>query len=453
MGFFGARHAVKSPPLPQRKSTTLRRLFDLDSQLDALSPAAPSADADTKQLLSAISYCTTAVFNFVDPAESPAQQDLKRRQLSHVLSAVRETKAPFFLDEAVWPPLLAMLAANLFRPLPAPAHPCLPPDLLDEDGGGWTMALAPDWPHLHVAYDILSAAVAEADERTLRRHIDRGFLRGLLALFQSEDPRERDRLKVVYHQLYSKLAPDRGFMRRQMVCELAHQVFDAEPRPCGAAELLEIWGSIICGFAVPLKEEHRVFLSRVLVPLHKAKCVAAYHRQLAYCVTLFVAKEPELGEVVVKGILRHWPATNCHKEVLLLEELEELVESLDVGDLQKVAVPICNRVARCSGSTNSQVAERALCMWNNEQFVKMASQCWEEVLPSIVEAVEKNLEWHWSKSVQELAASLKRMLEEAEPVLYSRFLLQLQRKEADMAEEERKRKMRWERLEMATAKL
>lgn len=79
----------------------------------------------------------------------------------------------------------------------------------------------------------------------------------------------------------------------------------------------------------------------------------------------------------------------------------------------------------------------------------MASRCWEQVLPAIVESVEKNLEWHWSKSVQELASSLKRMLEEVEPVLYSRFLLQLQRKEADMAEEEWKRKMRWERLEMA----
>ncbi|CAF5113594.1 unnamed protein product, partial [Rotaria socialis] len=38
----------------------------------------------------------------------------------------------------------------------------------------------------------------------------------------------------------------------------------------GIAELLEILGSIINGFAVPLKEEHKVFLGRVLIPLHKA---------------------------------------------------------------------------------------------------------------------------------------------------------------------------------------
>ena len=38
----------------------------------------------------------------------------------------------------------------------------------------------------------------------------------------------------------------------------------------GVGELLEILGSIINGFALPLKEEHKTFLSKVLLPLHKA---------------------------------------------------------------------------------------------------------------------------------------------------------------------------------------
>ena len=37
----------------------------------------------------------------------------------------------------------------------------------------------------------------------------------------------------------------------------------------GVAELLEILGSIINGFALPLKEEHKIFLLKVLMPLHK----------------------------------------------------------------------------------------------------------------------------------------------------------------------------------------
>ncbi|KAM0842667.1 hypothetical protein ACQ4PT_058215 [Festuca glaucescens] len=56
-------------------------------------------------------------------------------------------------------------------------------------------------------------------------------------------------------------------------------------------EVLAIWGSIINGFAVPLKEEHRGFLMRVLLPLHRTRWLHAYHRQLVYCVLQFVHKD------------------------------------------------------------------------------------------------------------------------------------------------------------------
>ncbi len=45
----------------------------------------------------------------------------------------------------------------------------------------------------------------------------------------------------------------------------------------GIAELLEILGSIISGYTVPLKEEHVNFFQRVLVPLHKVKNVSNFH--------------------------------------------------------------------------------------------------------------------------------------------------------------------------------
>ena len=39
--------------------------------------------------------------------------------------------------------------------------------------------------------------------------------------------------------------------------------------------------SIINGFALPLKEEHKVFLEKVLLPLHKVKSLAVYHPQVS----------------------------------------------------------------------------------------------------------------------------------------------------------------------------
>lgn len=66
----------------------------------------------------------------------------------------------------------------------------------------------------------------------------------------------------------------------------------------GIAELLEILGSIINGFALPLKEEHKLFLTRVLLPMHKVKSLSMYHPQLAYCIVQFLEKDSTLMQDV-----------------------------------------------------------------------------------------------------------------------------------------------------------
>jgi serine/threonine-protein phosphatase 2A regulatory subunit B' len=70
----------------------------------------------------------------------------------------------------------------------------------------------------------------------------------------------------------------------------------------GIAELLEILGSIINGFALPLKEEHKLFLTRVLIPLHKVKSLSMYHPQLAYCIVQFLEKDAALTEEVSRNV-------------------------------------------------------------------------------------------------------------------------------------------------------
>jgi serine/threonine-protein phosphatase 2A regulatory subunit B' len=38
-----------------------------------------------------------------------------------------------------------------------------------------------------------------------------------------------------------------------------------------AAELLDVLGSLISGFAVPIRDEHVIFLKNVIIPLHKVQ--------------------------------------------------------------------------------------------------------------------------------------------------------------------------------------
>jgi hypothetical protein len=121
-------------------------------------------------------------------------------------------------------------------------------------------------------------------------------------LFDSEDPRERDFLKTTLHRIYGKFLNLRSYIRRSINNVFFQFTYETE-RFNGIAELLEILGSIINGFALPLKEEHKLFLTRVLLPMHKVKSLSMYHPQLAYCIVQFLEKDSTLTEDV-RGLPR-----------------------------------------------------------------------------------------------------------------------------------------------------
>ena len=131
-------------------------------------------------------------------------------------------------------------------------------------------------------------------------------------------------------------------------------VYETE-RHNGIAELLEILGSIINGFALPLKEEHKTFLTRVLLPLHKAKSLTLYHPQLAYCVVQFLEKDAALTEEVLLGLLRYWPKVNSPKEVMFLNEVEEILDVIEATEFVKIMQPLFTQLSRCINSQHFQV--------------------------------------------------------------------------------------------------
>jgi serine/threonine-protein phosphatase 2A regulatory subunit B' len=173
--------------------------------------------------------------------------------------------------------IFEMLACNLFRPLP--------PSSLETAGQYNPEEDEPQseasWPHLQVVYEFLLrlATSTETDSKLLDRHFNKEFILNLLELFDSEDPRERDYLKTILHRIYGNFMSLRPFIRSAINNVFFRFVYETD-RHNGISELLEILGSIINGFALPLKDQHKEFLQRVLLPLHKVTYVSVFHQQL-----------------------------------------------------------------------------------------------------------------------------------------------------------------------------
>nr|NP_001138072.1 well-rounded, isoform I [Drosophila melanogaster]ACL83530.1 well-rounded, isoform I [Drosophila melanogaster] len=319
------------------------------------------------------------------------------------------------ITEVIYPEAINMFAVNLFRTLPPSSNPNGAEFDPEED----EPTLESSWPHLQLVYELFLRFLESPDFQPsmAKRFIDHQFVLQLLDLFDSEDPRERDFLKTVLHRIYGKFLGLRAFIRKQINNVFYRFIYETEHHN-GIAELLEILGSIINGFALPLKEEHKQFLLKVLLPLHKAKSLSVYHPQLTYCVVQFLEKDPSLSEAVIKSLLKFWPKTHSPKEVMFLNELEELLDVIEPAEFQKVMVPLFRQIAKCVSSPHFQVAERALYYWNNEYIMSLITDNSAVILPIMFPALNRNSKTHWNKTIHGLIYNALKLFMEIDQRLF-----------------------------------
>mmetsp|Transcript_36694 Transcript_36694/g.85714 ORF Transcript_36694/g.85714 Transcript_36694/m.85714 type:complete len:563 (-) Transcript_36694:581-2269(-) len=369
-------------------------------------------------------------------------KEIKRLNLLEIMDYINNTKNVF--NEQTFPDITEMISSNLFRglaPSNQPAHVQYDPE---ED----EPVLEVSWPHLQYVYEFLLRFVVsnETDPKVVKKYIDTQFLVKLLDLFDSEDPRERDYLKTILHRIYGKFMPYRAFIRKAINNIFYRFIYETE-RHNGIAELLEILGSIINGFALPLKDEHKQFLLKALLPLHKVRFVGMYHQQLSYCVTQFVEKDPKLADPVLKSILSFWPRTHSPKEVLFLNEVEEMLEMIHTVEFAEVMIPLFQQVALCIGSPHFQVAERALFLWNNEYIVSLIAQKRDNILPIVFGALYTNSRSHWNSTVHGLTCNVVKLFMEMDPKLFDECSAVNHAKQEAMQEEASTKSAKWASIE------
>lgn len=414
------------------------------------------------------------MFDFYDPSSDIQGKEMKRLTL-HELTVFVSTTRMKYTDE-MYKHVVDMFKINIFRPIPPPVNPV--GDIYDPDEDEPVYELA--WPHMQMVYEFFLRFVEspDFDNAVAKPYIDHEFVLMLLQLFDSEDNRERDCLKTTLHRIYGKFLSLRSFIRKSINNIFLTFIYETG-RFNGISELLEILGSIINGFALPLKEEHKIFLIKVLIPLHKVRCLSLYHPQLAYCILQFLEKDPSLTEEVVMGLLRYWPKINSPKELMFLNEIEDIFEIIDSQEFQRVEVPLFAQLAKCISSPHFQVSEKVLCYFNNEFFVSLVTDNAESILPIIfpalyelaqpeMELVEQQQQQNsdqqlsdydydetgsWNRTISTLAYNALKIFMDTNPIVYDRCCILY---DEQMKEEKARKELRedhWKKLEDYVEKL
>lgn len=333
-----------------------------------------------------------------------------------------------------------MIACNLFRALPASSfethqYTGMVPGGAGGGVGGYTFSPEEDqqsedlnWAHVQICYELLlrmvsfipsaqshAAIVANAADGPTKENphpepapslaqlqashkllygtfLSRRFLLSLLSNFSSEDSRERDYLKTIVHRVYGQSMVLRPFMRRHIQYMLLRALDPSTlEQTHGISEMLEILGSIINGFAVPLKAGHvHTLFRRVLLPLHKLHHLALFHPQLSYACMQFLEKDCSLAGEMIVSLLSAWPRRNSKKEVLFLNEIDEILERIPTQKLMSplaqigmeppsipgmLPLPILRalfaRLGSCLHSLHFQVSEKAIYMLSESMLRKI----------------------------------------------------------------------------------
>uniref|UniRef100_A0A8C2BF68 Serine/threonine protein phosphatase 2A regulatory subunit n=1 Tax=Cyprinus carpio TaxID=7962 RepID=A0A8C2BF68_CYPCA len=283
-----------------------------------------------------------------------------------------------------------------------------------------------------------------------KKYIDQKFVLQLLELFDSEDPRERDCLKTVLHRIYGKFLGLRAFIRKQINNIFLCFVYETEHFN-GVAELLEILGSIINGFALPLKAEHKQFLVKVLLPLHTVRsfCLLHLHMSvlLAYCIVQFLEKDPTLTEPVIRGLLKFWPKTCSQKEVMFLGELEEILDVIEPTQFVKIQELLFKQIARCVSSPHFQVAERALYYWNNEYIMSLIEENSSVILPIMFASLYRISKEHWNPAISALIYNVLKAFMEMNSALFDELAASYKSDRQRERKKDKEREDLWRKLE------
>ncbi|CAH8470839.1 unnamed protein product [Schistosoma intercalatum] len=408
----------------------------------------PSGERETL-LLSKLRMCST-LFDFTDNTAQLKSKEIKRLTLLEVAEFISINSSS--LTEPVYVGIINLVKLNAFRTIATIYTNTEMSDYADNDDEQISN-LEPSWPHLQLVYDLFLRFISSPDFQASigKKYLDQQFFKNLLELFKSEDPRERELVKMILHRAYGKLVTLRPFIRRLMNNIFLRFVYEEEGH-CGIAELLEILGSIINGFQTPLKEEHKQFLRRVLLPLHKSPTMSHFHAQLTYCTTEFIKKDSSLFTVIVHdGLLRFWPRTNSIKEMLFLNELEACLECTGPIEFQAIIPEIFPRLAKCIQSLHFQVSERVLMFWNNEYLLSLMSENIDKVLPIIFNSLAQSRN-HWNKTVHGLICNVLNWAIETDQKLVEQCSSKLIEEQKKNTERLQKHQAYWNRVELAAQK-
>ncbi|KAF0990382.1 hypothetical protein HZS_7966 [Henneguya salminicola] len=383
--FLKSYNKIRLEPLPPLEKCKYLFIYRVFSSLNE------------ELLIKKIEQCQV-MFDFSNPIFDLNGKEVKRTTLKE-LSDFTHASYYNYYTPPVYEAFFKMFEENLFRIFPSFVD--IENEIDDEE-----FYFEISWPHISIVYEIFENILCSThfDPTFAMPYVNESFLINIIELFNTKDKRERNYLTNILHSLYSKFFNMRTYLR-ECIGVVFYQFIYENTFSHGISALLEIYSSIIHGFATPIKEEHVNFLKRRILPLHTGRSLHLYHQQLQSSVLLFIVKEEKLGLIILEYLFRKIPKTPSisrvtlygllHK-ILVLTEIQKIVTSLTEDTLVLCMDRFFEFISRLILDEHYQVSERAL-SFARFLFSTMHTRFDSEMVKKMQLSVQKASIKHWSK--------------------------------------------------------
>lgn len=99
---------------------------------------------------------------------------------------------------------------------------------------------------------------------------------------------------------------------------------------------------------------------------------------------LFLTKDRSLSVPLLEGLLKFWPFANTNKAINFLNELCEVLECCEVQQIEHLVTRTFKRIAKCIDQDHLQLADRAMCLFENDFFLRIVRHYKVETYPVLV---------------------------------------------------------------------
>lgn len=227
------------------------------------------------------------------------------------------------------------------------------------------------WDNIKIIYDIFNSIIInkEMSKSILKIYITYDFTNKLINLFKSDIKYERNKLKFIIHDLYSKLI-SRRIMIRGIIFNYFNFWIIRLNKTNGEAELLDVMSSIISGFSIPLRYEHTNFFNNILIPLHKKNC-EHYFENLNRCIILYLEKDSNLAYILLENLFKLFHTHNYKIKLLFLEEIELILDYIDIQKINNYVDQLMNIIVGCFTEYNIDLKNKTLSFFKNDIFISI----------------------------------------------------------------------------------